>query len=127
MKPLAAWLALLLLCATPAAAEEARFGRAIYRNYCAGCHGPQAHGDGWMVKYLTRRPARLTDLKQRHGGEFPRDLVLARIDGRDEVKMHGPRDMPVWGERMERTLAQREVAAKRRMEALADYLAAIQE
>jgi len=128
MKALAALVVFLLLHATAhAAAEEVKFGRAIYRSYCAGCHGMQAHGDGWMVKYLARRPARLTDLARRNGGEFPRDLVLSRIDGRDEVKMHGPRDMPVWGDRMERTLVQGAPAAKRRMEALADYLATIQE
>ena len=116
-----------LLYVQGAAAQEVQFGRAVYRTYCAGCHGLQAHGDGWMVKYLTRRPPRLTELKQRNGGEFPRDFVLARIDGRDEVKLHGPREMPVWGERMAGTLVHREAAARRRMQALADFLSSIQE
>ena len=116
----------LLLCAGAATADEAQFGRAVYRTYCAGCHGLEAHGDGWMAKYLTRRPARLTELRQKYG-EFPRDRVLAHIDGRSEVALHGPRDMPVWGERMGKTLVGRQAATTRRIEALADYLAAIQE
>lgn len=121
------FLLVLFLCAGPAAADEAQFGRAVFRAYCAGCHGLDAQGDGWMAKYLTRRPARLTELRQKYGGEFPRERVLAHIDGRSEVALHGPRDMPVWGERMEKTLVGRQAATTRRIEALADYLAAIQE
>ncbi|HEX2566665.1 MAG TPA: c-type cytochrome [Burkholderiales bacterium] len=120
-------LLLLLVLAGPASADEAQFGRALYRAHCAGCHGLQARGDGWMAKYLTRRPAQLSVLAQKNGGAFPRDRVLAYIDGRTQVALHGTRDMPVWGERMTKTLVQGEPAAKRRMDALADYLAAIQE
>ena len=126
MKRLACLAAVLLALAHDAAAQEVEFGKALYRAHCAGCHGLEAHGDGWMARYLTRRPARLSALAQKYG-EFPRERVLAKIDGRVDVQLHGPRDMPVWGERMTKTLVLRESTAQRRFEALADYLATIQE
>ena len=33
------------------------------------------------------------------GNPLPQDVIARFIDGRAEVKAHGPRDMPVWGER----------------------------
>jgi mono/diheme cytochrome c family protein len=126
MKRLACLAAVLLALAQGAAAQEVQFGKRLYRAHCAGCHGLEAHGDGWMARYLTRRPARLSALTQKYG-EFPRERVLAKIDGRAEVQLHGPRDMPVWGERMTKTLVLKESAAQRRFEALADYLQTIQE
>ena len=119
-------LVALVLYAGPAAPQEVEFGKSLYRAHCAGCHGLEAHGDGWMARYLTRRPARLSALAKQYG-QFPRERVLAKIDGRAEVQMHGPRDMPVWGERMAKTLVLKESAAQRRFEALADYLQTIQE
>jgi len=116
----------LLLGFTQAAAAQEGLGLRLYRASCAGCHGPEAHGDGWLAQYLTRPPARLTTLKQRYG-EFPREKVIAMIDGREEVKLHGPRDMPVWGEQFAATLVSRDEGARRRINALADYLATIQE
>ena len=66
--------------------------------YCAGCHGETGIGDGPIVDTLEKRPADLTTLAQRNGGVFPRERVLRIVDGREEVKQHGSRDMPVWGE-----------------------------
>jgi hypothetical protein len=39
----------------------------------------------------------LTTLSKRNGGVFPFLRVYETIDGRQEVQMHGSRDMPVWG------------------------------
>lgn len=39
----------------------------------------------------------LTELAKNNRGVFPFDRVHQIIDGRAEVKDHGPRDMPVWG------------------------------
>jgi hypothetical protein len=39
----------------------------------------------------------LTALARNNKGVFPFDKVYQIIDGRVEVKAHGPRDMPVWG------------------------------
>ncbi|MCA9471871.1 MAG: c-type cytochrome [Nitrospirales bacterium] len=72
-------------------------GRYLYKKYCALCHGPRAQGNGPRADSLKVRPANLTILSQRHGGEFPFWRTYRIIDGREEVNTHGPRDMPVWG------------------------------
>jgi hypothetical protein len=42
-------------------------------------------------------PPDLSQLSKRNGGVFPFERVYKVIDGREEVKGHGPRDMPIWG------------------------------
>ena len=42
-------------------------------------------------------PADLTRISARNGGRFPADKVRRTIDGRNDVKGHGNRDMPIWG------------------------------
>jgi len=125
-----AGIALAALCAAAQAQDpNVGLGQRLFRAHCASCHGEDARGDGWMAQYLTRRPANLTLLAKRSGGVFPADDVRATIDGRNDVKLHGPRDMPVWGERYEGTLGQGSdaaAAARRRIDALADYLATLQ-
>jgi mono/diheme cytochrome c family protein len=74
-------------------------GELEYQNYCAVCHGADSRGQGIMGKYLTVRPADLTQLAKKNRGEFPFWQVYRMIDGRDEVRGHGSRDMPVWGDR----------------------------
>jgi hypothetical protein len=44
------------------------------------------------------RPPDLTQLSKKHQGQFPFWQVYRIIDGREEVKGHGTRDMPIWGE-----------------------------
>lgn len=39
----------------------------------------------------------LTVLARNNNGVFPFDRVYQVIDGRQQVRTHGPRDMPVWG------------------------------
>ena len=64
---------------------------------CAVCHGPEARAtDRWPTSLQTR-PADLTRLAEKNGGEFPYYRVFAVIDGRYIVPGHGERDMPVWG------------------------------
>ena len=72
-------------------------GLQLFAQYCASCHGALGKGDGPVARSLSPRPADLTTLAQRAGGEFDADAVMATIDGRREVVAHGPRDMPVWG------------------------------
>ena len=126
-----AGIALAALCAAAQAQDpNVGLGQRLFRAHCASCHGEDARGDGWMAQYLTRKPANLTLLAKRSGGTFPTDEVRATIDGRQDIKLHGPRDMPVWGERYEGTLGQGSdaaAAARRRIDALADYLATLQQ
>lgn len=72
-------------------------GRTTFRTYCASCHGEQADGRGPVAQYLTVPPADLTAIGDRYG-EFPTERVREIIDGREEVRTHGSRDMPVWGD-----------------------------
>lgn len=66
--------------------------------YCAPCHGRGGVGDGAVASALRTRPANLTTLAERNGGQFPRDRVRAYITGTGrQVEAHGASDMPVWG------------------------------
>lgn len=109
-------------------------GRVTYRVYCASCHGREALGDGHVAQYLTVRPADLTLIKARNGGQFPRAEVAAIIDGRTLVKSHGTRDMPIWGDVFQSSLSDAEPApledgegrAQRKIQELVRYLESIQ-
>jgi mono/diheme cytochrome c family protein len=91
-------VALLLIIATHTdAADEVAQGRAIYLQYCASCHGMAADGKGPLAPILTTPPANLRLLAARYGNPLPEDQIARFIDGRADIKAHGPRDMPVWG------------------------------
>jgi mono/diheme cytochrome c family protein len=72
-------------------------GKLKYDKYCATCHGPKAKGDGPSAAILTIKPADLTQLSKRHNGQFPFWRAYRMIDGREEVRGHGTRAMPLWG------------------------------
>ncbi|WFP65038.1 c-type cytochrome [Mesorhizobium sp. WSM4904] len=90
-------MGLLALTLSAAAAQEMSNGEQEYLNSCAVCHGVDGKGDGPMADVLRKRPADLTTLTRRNGGEFPYWRVYSTIDGRGLVPEHGERDMPVWG------------------------------
>jgi hypothetical protein len=96
----AALVVLWILPVTSSAQDEivAR-GRLEYQGYCAACHGKNGKGDGIMVRYLLIKPADLTRLSKNNRGEFPFWRTFWTIDGRQEVKGHGSRTMPIWGDR----------------------------
>jgi hypothetical protein len=68
-----------------------------FRLYCANCHGEGGRGDGPKTFGLSGPPPDLTRLSERNGGVFPRERLQAIIDGREILKNHGDREMPVWG------------------------------
>jgi len=74
-------------------------GELEYQRNCAVCHGPEARGDGVMKRYLTVQPTNLRILARSSGGKFPFWEVYHKIDGQTEVRAHGTRDMPIWGDR----------------------------
>jgi mono/diheme cytochrome c family protein len=112
------------LQATPAATGS---GAALFRTYCASCHGTDARGAGPMADQLRRMAPSLTSFAVRNGGVFPSERLKRIIDGRD-VPAHGNSEMPVWGDAFRRT---REGlsgdAATARIEAIVRYLETIQE
>jgi mono/diheme cytochrome c family protein len=79
------------------AAEKVDVGKMQYESACAVCHGPSGRGDGPLKAQLVSRMPDLTALARDNNGVFPFDRVYQVIDGRQEVKTHGPRKMPVWG------------------------------
>jgi mono/diheme cytochrome c family protein len=96
--------AAIILCVLPrvVAAQETEViagGELEYQRNCAVCHGADAKGQGLMSRFLTIRPADLTTLAQKSSGRFPFWQVYRTIEGREEVRGHGPREMPIWGAR----------------------------
>jgi len=137
---LASIVALSSPCAaSPQESEEAAGfmaakGRVTYRVYCASCHGSMAKGDGSVAKYLKVVPSDLTQIRARHDGEFPSEDIAATIDGRNAVKAHGSREMPVWGDVFQSPLSETERGpaeegeerAKRKIDELVLFLESIQ-
>jgi mono/diheme cytochrome c family protein len=86
----------------PLESAVAQAGREYYLRHCASCHGFEGKGDGPVAPALSVKPTDLTAMSQRRNGEFPMDELGALIDGRKTITAHGPREMPVWGERFGR-------------------------
>lgn len=78
--------------------EKVDVGRQEFEVHCAGCHGMDAGGKGPNASSLKVAPPDLTSIARQNAGAFPMDRIMAVIDGRTEIKSHGARDMPVWGE-----------------------------
>lgn len=109
-------------------------GKADFQTYCASCHGRTGVGDGPVAEFQALEPADLTKLSRKNRGAFPRERVAAIIDGRQAVKVHGPRDMPVWGdwfnveaEAPGLRAQERELVIKARIDALVLYIETIQD
>ena len=85
-KPL---IALLFLAACVPAAKEAPDAAQDYADYCAACHGASGKGDGIAAEGLSKKPADLTQLAARNGGDFPTTRVMAQIWGYAKAKGRG--------------------------------------
>ncbi len=79
------------------AAGTIDLGKKEYEENCGACHGVKAKGDGAIAPEMKSRVTDLTVLSRNNNGVFPIARVYEVIDGRQEVKAHGWRDMPVWG------------------------------
>lgn len=79
------------------AADELDIGKREYDASCANCHGLDGKGGGRFAQLLQLRMPDLTTLSKNNGGVFPISHVYNVIDGREEVKAHGTREMPIWG------------------------------
>jgi len=108
-------------------------GEHAFQLYCSNCHGDGGRGDGPMALNLTVPPPDLTKLSARNGGVFPRERLQAIIDGREIVKNHGDREMPVWGTWFKMEAEEDlggaegdEGTVQRRITALIDFLETVQ-
>jgi len=100
-------------------------GPAMFRAYCAVCHGSNAEGGGPAADALKKRPADLTQLSRKNAGKFPLQRVERVIQGSDNtVGAHGSRDMPVWGP-VFRTLGD-DATVQLRIGNLTNYLESLQ-
>lgn len=72
-------------------------GKTEYDSACAVCDGLTGRSDGPFKSQLTKPVPDLTVLTKKNKGVFPFDRVYQIIDGRQEIKAHGPIEMPVWG------------------------------
>jgi len=106
-------------------------GELEYVRNCAVCHGTDSKGQGPMRRYLTIAPADLTLLAKKNSGSFPFWQVYRTIEGRDEIRGHGSREMPVWGARFRTDAGGEDSGAKAqaagRILSLVFYLQHIQE
>lgn len=108
----------------------ADFGGELFAENCAACHGPEGKGDGVVGQLLETPPADLTKIAARRGGTFPTLEVAEYIDGRREVRAHGPRSMPIWGEEFGRTMSSspgKQSSIRGEVMVYVEYLQSIQE
>ena len=130
--------AILSLAVMPALAQEqASIGQLEFESSCASCHGLDAKGSGPYAELLTVSVPDLTQLQANNDGVFPFERAYRVIDGRQEVKAHGPRDMPIWGDRYNNEalnmgmvgdmMMGREAYTRSRILALISYLSTLQE
>src|SRR6476469_7967245 len=73
-------------------------GEADFRMSCSACHGDNGRGQGAKDFGLSVEPPDLTTLTRRNNGVFPRERLRRVIDGREDIKIHRDREMPVWGQ-----------------------------
>jgi len=81
-----------------AVAKAEPSAEADFRMSCSSCHGEGGRGGGSKTFGLSAEPPNLTTLTARNGGVFPREKLRRIIDGREDIKLHVDREMPVWGQ-----------------------------
>jgi len=109
-----------------------------------GPHGADAKGKGPISDQLKMPPPNLTLLAKNNNGVFPTNAVYETVYGSKIVPAHGPREMPIWGERFNPivnlphsvdpsywTMAgpeqSPEVVVRKRIIAVIDYLGRVQQ
>jgi len=136
--PVLAAAATLKTLAKAAPGLGQQVGKDDYERSCAPCHGVTGKGDGPVAKSLTKTPLDLTALSKKNGGVFPFASLYDVIDGRIQVIVHGPREMPVWGDVYSRQVSSRlprdfmakelsEAMVRVRMLMLIEYISTLQE
>lgn len=122
----------IALAQTGGAADETYSpfsGKISYKTYCMNCHGVDGRGDGYLADSLKKKPTDLTVLAKKNDGAFPAERLWASIDGREAIKAHGTREMPVWGDAFlwPDTSPERQAEAKRKIGELVEYVRSIQD
>jgi len=111
----------------PVVPPDVAAGKQTYMDHCAACHGADGRGHGPAASALKKPPANLTRLAIRHDGKFPEDYVSRVVRSGDPVSGHGSSDMPIWGPVFSMYENGDELAVRRRIKNLCNYLASIQD
>lgn len=88
--------------AAPVQSYQVREGSALFRHYCAACHGDEGHGDGLNAYNLDPRPRDLADPAFRRSRSDDDLAAIIRSGGGTAGLSTG---MPPWG----RTLGERRI------------------
>ncbi len=72
-------------------------GKAMFKSYCAPCHGVDGKGNGPAANALKPAPTDLTELTKQNHGRFPDSHIVAVLEFGSAVPAHGSSLMPVWG------------------------------
>jgi mono/diheme cytochrome c family protein len=86
---LAAAVLALAACTPQDVHKDIPTGAEDFATYCSACHGPGGKGDGDLAADMKPKPANLTTLAKRNGGEFPTTKVMAQIWGYKGKKGQG--------------------------------------
>jgi len=113
--------------ADKASRAVATSGKETFTHYCAACHGVDARGNGPAAFVLKTPPPDLTTLARRHGGKFPYEYVFDVLRFGTRFAAHGSSEMPIWGPIFGSMESYDEVAVRKRIQDLSDYLASLQE
>jgi mono/diheme cytochrome c family protein len=113
-------------------ARPPEYGRDLYTQYCASCHGVAGKGDGPASGAMQPPPTDLTRLRERYGTAYPLREVMSAIDGRYPVRAHGSSEMPVWGYVFEREMEEQGVRSPRQttlhqVRLISEYVLGLQE
>lgn len=103
-------------------------GRNHYVRYCASCHGPDGLGDGPVAEALKDVPTDITHFRSDNSGDFPVDVLIDIIRGNKDVRAHGTREMPVWGNIWDTldSKAAEDAVVQARINELVEYIRSIQ-
>jgi hypothetical protein len=108
-------------------------GKQTYRRLCVRCHGTD--GSGGKKKASAKNPdgptpPDLRSIAARRDGRFDRAEIAEWIEGRSSPESHGPREMPIWGERLSREFVRysdREALVGATIDPLVTYLESLQQ
>ena len=101
-------------------------GKAMFKSYCAVCHGVDAKGNGPAASAMKTPPADLTELAKKSNGQYPAPHVAAVIRGQATNPAHGNQDMPVWGPLFSSLSQGHEGPVQQRITNLVNYIETLQ-
>jgi mono/diheme cytochrome c family protein len=75
---------------------DAAYGKKLFSERCAACHGVNGGGGGIASLGLGLKPPSLRNLSASNDGIFPRDYIMSKIDGYSR-NGHSSEVMPEFG------------------------------